>query len=68
MHQSQQFRREWKLDLREMELAIRADMPPLETRARIIALESAVRFLMSAQGEKWDAPTQRFSHDEGPNE
>ena len=54
-------RREWKLDIRQTEYELRTTRPPPQTRARILALESAVKDLMDAQGQEWSPPTMQFA-------
>jgi hypothetical protein len=53
--------REWRLDLRDVEAGIRRDMPPGPTRARLLALERAVRELHQIEGLDWAPPDTRFS-------
>lgn len=58
-------RREWTLDLREAVADLRSDMPPIPTRARIVALEVAVGALMRERDLHWAPPTHAFSDTDG---
>lgn len=57
--------REMKLELRELEHRLRTSRPPVPTRLRIRACETAIRELKYEQGEEWEPPTMQFSESDG---